>query len=211
MPSPSDVGGLLDAAACFNSCIPPGMQDAIQTYLLSTAQAKLAPGWNDLVYDPSRLTVPGGTNPGAFVASSGPSGDQPALRLTTPNAANFWVNVQTPHIWVPGSKVHPHIHVQPQVNTQNNLVFTVAYSISDINGTFPADTTIANMAATIPAGNQWKHLLFDLPDGGLDLSAFAGPSTILRFHYTLTGGGPIDIISFDLHILQTVSPVPFTP
>ena len=208
---PSDTAAsIVSSATCFN-CIPPGMQPVVQTYLLDQLRNSLTAGWDDLVFDPSRLSVPGGTQPGAFVASSGQNSDQAALRLTAPATANFWVNVQLGHTWVPGTHVHPHIHVQPQTALANNLVFTVAYQISDINGTFPTNTTVANMAATIPAGNQWKHMLFDLPEVGIDMSAYAGPSTIIRFHYTLTGGGPIDIVSFDLHIFKSLSPVDFTP
>lgn len=34
MPDPSDVTGILDQSACFD-CIPKGMQEPVQTYLLA--------------------------------------------------------------------------------------------------------------------------------------------------------------------------------
>ena len=212
MATPEDSNALIAEANCYK-CIPTGLQPQVQTYLLDQIRNTLSSGWDDLVFDPSRLSVPAAVQAGAFVATSGPSGDQSALRLTVvPATNNFWVNVQLPHTWVPRSTVHPHIHVSEQTANANNLVFTVAYTIAEINGTFPLDTTVAAMAASVPAGSQYKHLVFDLPEGGIDMSAFSTPSTILRFHYTLTSGGPIDVVSFDCHIFKTVSPTPnFVP
>lgn len=211
MATPSGTDSLIDQAKCFK-CIPDGAQMQVQTYLLDQLRNSLTAGWDDLVFNPAVLTAgPGTARQGQVIAASNPGGDQLAMRLTLNTADMFWITVQMPHTWVPGTHVHPHIHVVEQSVNANNCVFSLNYSISDINGTFPVNTTVNNMAASIPAGSQFKHLLFDLPDGGINMSAFRGPSTILRMHYTLTGGGPVDVISFDLHIFKSISPVAFEP
>lgn len=210
MATPSSSDSLINQASCFK-CIPDGAQPQVQTYLLDQLRNSLTAGWDDLVFPASTALIGGGAAPAQTVATSGPSGDQMALRVTQPGNANFWATVQMPHTWVPGTRVYPHIHVQDQNNVLNSLVWTLAYSIADIDGTFPADTVLTNLPATIPAGSQYKHLVFDLPDPGIDMSAFKLPSTILRLHYTLTGGNTIDLISFDCHIFKSISPVAFTP
>jgi hypothetical protein len=166
--------------------------------------------WDDLRYEASVLGPPGS---GSLLGTSGQSGDQLALEMNdTPSPESFFVNVQMPHTWIAGTTIYPHIHVEPQTANANNTTWTVNYSISDINGTFPADTSAAGQTANIGAGNQWKHLIFNLPNAGISMAGKAGPSTIVRMKFTVTAADEaLHVLSFDVHFRCGGTPVPYTP
>lgn len=211
-----DPSELMQQARCFK-CIPNGMQPEVQTYLLcQIANGMPQPGYDDLVFPPTSLGFAGGTNPAIQVGDSGPSNDQAALRVTAPNANNFWITAQMSHFWIAGTRIYPHIHVQPQSDVAASVsTFTMRYTIADINGTFQSSTVLPNLQFTIPANSAYKHFLFDLPEPGLDMSAFAGPSTVVRMKFTMnsiTSLVSLDVLSFDIHYMRAISPlIPFVP
>lgn len=206
----------LTAAAQRFRCLPKGNLDSIQTYLLcqaneriKTIEERTGQGWDDLLYPASTLNPPGIVGGGTTVGTSNPGGNQLALVLAAAEA--FWVPVQMSHCWVPGSRIYPHIHVVPQTNNLNNLTWQLDYSISDINDNFVASVGAAE-ASVIAANTQYRHTIIPLPAGGVDMSAYDGPSTILRMRMLLTAATEsIHIVSFDVHYLRTVKPVDFNP
>ena len=165
--------------------------------------------YNDLVFPAATLNPPGPVGGGTTVATSGTSGDQIALELDDNQV--FWVTIQMSHTYTAGTRVYPHIHIEPQSANLNNVVGEVKYSIADINGLFPADTTDpANFS--IPAGNQWRHLLFNIPPGGIDMTGKTNLSTIIRMRFrAVTVDEPIHVVSFDVHYLVGGSPIPYNP
>jgi len=166
--------------------------------------------YEDINFNIESLNPVGVGSPATVVVTSGQSGIDVALQFTTNNT--LYVPVQMPHTWVPGSRVHPHIHIQPQLNTANTIVWDGWYSISDIGSTFPASTNIGAFNTNIPAGSQWKHLLLPLPPGGIDMTGFDGPSTILRLKFQVTASTNVfHVISFDVHYRWGGSPVIYAP
>jgi hypothetical protein len=206
-----DAQSAVSESACFN-CIPPGMQAPVQTYLLDQIRNSLTTGWDDLVFPPASLNPPGGANGAVLLETSGQgTPGQLALRFTAGAGDTIWITVQMAHTWVPGTRIYPHMHVQPQTTTGFNMTWVTRYSISDIFGTFPDSTQVSEVIA-MPDNRQWRHHIFNLPSTGIDMSAYAGPSTIIRLRYELTvAAEAVDLVSFDVHFLKTISPVAFNP
>jgi len=176
-------------------------------YLDMTASNEV---FEDINFNIESLNPVGIGSPATLVVTSGQSGIDVALQYTTNNT--LYVAVQMPHTWAPGTRVYPHIHVQPQLNILNTIVWDGWYSISDLNGTFPVSTHIGAFNTNIAAGNQWKHLLMPMPPGGIDMTGFAGPSTILRLKFQVTSVTNIfHAISFDVHYQWGGSPVVYPP
>ena len=151
-------------------------------------------------------------NNGTTVQDSGPSGFGTALELDV--GEFFTVNPQMPHEWIAGTTVFPHLHIMPQTDVEFTIGWKTSYSIADIGGVFPLGTIDAATETVIPAGSQWKHLLINLPAAGIDMSAFAGTSTVLQLKHELdscTGGTAADahIIGYDVHYRWGGSPVPY--
>lgn len=212
MATPTTNDTLINQAACYK-CIPDGAQPQVQTYLLDQLRSSLTAAWEDLVFPASAINTPGPGGAATLIGTSGQGapGDQLALLVALPNNANFWATVQMPHAWVPRTNIYPHIHIQPQLNTANNITFQLSYQISDLDKIYPA-STVGNHNIVIPAGSQWQALDYNIPANGIDMSAFSGPSTIIRLHYTMTAAtNSINILSFDVHFFKSVSPINFNP
>lgn len=210
MATPSGTDSLIDQAKCFK-CIPDGAQMQVQTYLLDQLRNSLTAGWEDLVFPAATLNPAGPVGSGTVVDTSGPSGDQLALVMTGAPNTIFLVTVQMPHSWVAGTRVYPHIHINPQLNVANTQTWDLKYSITKLGGAFPFSTT-AGRTFTVPGGNQWKSLDYNIPENGIAMPADSGASTILRLRYTLTAAtASVHIISFDVHYLKAVSPISFDP
>lgn len=196
------------------SSLSPNALASIQTYLLCQL-ANLAPNPNtyeDVIFPIAVLNPPGAPAAPDPLYTAGPSSNEFALNYNAGDT--LFVNVQLPHIWVPGTRIYPHIHVQPQTANAISSVVTLQYTRADINGSFPLTTTIANMPISIPAGSQYKHLLFDLPEGGIDMTGFAGPSTFVMMHFSFgvtTVGEFVTVIGFDVHYRWRGVPVDFVP
>lgn len=165
--------------------------------------------YDDLQYSITTLNPAGLESAGTLVGNSGQSGSQLALELDDDNV--IWMPIQLSHSWVPGTSIFPHLHVQPQTAAAINMVWRIAYSVSDVNGTFPADTVATN-AYTIAAGNQWKHMLVNLPTNGISMSGVVGPSAAVRMKITLLSTDvPVHVIFADAHVRTGGSPTPYNP
>jgi len=166
--------------------------------------------YNDINFNISTLNPVGVGSPATIVVTSGQSGIDYALRYTVNNT--LYAVVQLPHYWIPGTRVYPHIHVQPQTANINAVSWAGWYSIADIGGVFPAPTAIGVFATGIAAGNQWKHLLLPMPPGGIDMTGFTGPSAIIRLKFEVAAvSETFDVIGFDVHYRWGGSPVVYSP
>lgn len=165
--------------------------------------------YDDIVFPMTSLTPPGAEAPATFSYTSGQSGDQMALVFSVNNI--FHVEVQTPHTWVAGTQVYPHLHIEPQTAGAITSVWRVAYSIADIGSVFPADTVETNQMI-IAAGQQWFSKLVNMPTNGIVMTGKVGPSTMVRMKYTLLSTtASLHVLSFDIHIRTGGSPQPYNP
>ena len=165
--------------------------------------------YDDIVFPMTSLNPPGAEAPATFSHTSGQSGDQMALVFSVNNI--FHVAVQTPHTWVAGTQIYPHLHIEPQTAGAITSVWRVAYSIADIGSAFPADTVETNQMI-IAASQQWFSKLVNMPTNGISMTGKVGPSTMVRMKYTLLStSSDLHVLSFDIHIRTGGSPQPFNP
>lgn len=176
-------------------------------YLDMTASDEV---YEDLRFPIATLNPVGVGSPATVVVDSGQSGIDYALRYTVNNT--LYVPVQMSHHWIPGTRIYPHIHVQPQTANINAISWAGWYSIADEDGVFPANTAMGVFASGIPAGNQWKMLILQMPPGGIDMTGIAGPSTFIRLKYQVAAvSETFDVIGFDVHYRWGGSPVVYSP
>lgn len=164
--------------------------------------------YNDINFGVSALQF-GPTAP-ALVYDSGPSSDLLALEMDPGDV--FMVNPQMNHTWVTNTTVYPHIHWQPQVDTAYTNTYIIGYSVADIGDDFPATTYVTNTIVTA-AGNQWAHIMSNIPTNGIPMTGFDGPSTVIRMRVELDASNQanIHVTNFDVHYRWGGSPVPYSP
>jgi len=166
--------------------------------------------WEDIRFPVETLNPAGIGTAGVLVTNSGQSGTDMALSLTTNNT--LYIIAELPRTWLPGTIIHPHIHVQPQLNILNTILWDGWYSVADEGGLFPVATQMTQFGTDIPVGSQWKNLTLSLPSGGIDLVGTAGLSTTIRFKYQVAASSnPFLLLSFDIDFRYGGSPIPYTP
>jgi hypothetical protein len=174
--------------------------------------------WDDLRVNPEGLNPVGLADAAALVLDSGASGDQIALRFANGGVKVAATTFQMPHSWAYelNANVYPHIHLMPTTTGTGAVVFVVKYASSDIGDVHPSTTSVTN-TFNITTNSQWRHLLWNIPTGGIVLSGLQY-SAILDWRIERIGndgadtfGGDIDVKSADLHYLDRGSPVDYTP
>lgn len=165
--------------------------------------------YNDVNFSVSALN-PGAS--GAQLKVDSGSNTVKQLSLEMDDGELVYVNVQMPHEWVAGSTVFPHFHWQPQLDNAVTNVWITTYEIADGNQDFSPQVQVTS-TNIIAAGNQWQHKLMNVPSGGIDMTGYEGPSTIIRMRFELdsTTDPDIDILGFDVHVRCGGSPVPYNP
>jgi hypothetical protein len=148
------------------------------------------------------------------VTNAGPSGNMVAAQVGN-GGGSFQANAQMSHTWVPGTALHPHIHLYVNDNAAVTVLVTTDYSIADIGGVFPTSTQVTR-SLVIPANSQWKHIMFNVSASGIPMAGFTGPSTVVQVSHAIGAASVGDeqdifIIGYDWHYRWGGSPVPYSP
>ena len=101
--------------------------------------------WDDLRIVPSIFDVPGGTDPD--VNDYQPAGSGTTFKVYAfAKGDSGYFTIQLPHSYKEGTSLYPHVHWTPGargVAESGNVVqWRLDYSFADIDGTFPASTTV---------------------------------------------------------------------
>lgn len=171
---------------------------------------------DDLRVSPNGANPVGLPDAATLVINSGAGGDQLALQF-----ADAAINVaatayQMPHSWVSNTVVWPHIHFSPTTTGTGDVVFASRIAWANIGDPFPASTITTN-TYTISTNSQWKHMLWEIPAGGISGTGKWFSSVInwrferLGTHSNDTYTGAIDVYSVDLHYRHRGAPVIYNP
>lgn len=157
--------------------------------------------WEDMRFPSQGINPPG--------AAADPARDPTTgLLVFSPLMDNVIAGVaQLPHAWLPGSNVHPHIHLRnPTVAAGQNSRWQFAYDIANPNGDFSnaLGTYTALPTVTVPnPANTARHQLAGL--GDLPMVGFR-ESTVILWQVTRLAGtdaldtdGGITLLEFDIH------------
>lgn len=172
--------------------------------------------WDDLRVEAFSVNPVGHPNAAEPVITSGPSGDQQALRFSPSATMTAATEYQMPHSWLSNTVVYPHIHVEPTTAGTGGVVIVIAYSWANIGEIRPASTVITN-TYVITTTQAWLHLLWNMPSNGIS-GTNKVYSSILDFTFSRIGGaaadtysGSLDVKSVDCHYLDRGSPIEWTP
>ena len=113
-----------------------------------------ATGWEDLRV-PGLSAKTSGLQP-PTLGPFGSSGNLIVNRFGGGSSINsVWFQVQMPHSWKEGSTIYPHIHWSPTTTNGGNVKWNIEYSWTNINSTFPTNSTdFVTQAASTTA---WTH------------------------------------------------------
>jgi hypothetical protein len=131
------------------------------------AQIPANPTFNESHWDDLRFNIadvaPGIANPPDWVQVSALGNLYVlAFNKNTQEEIYFWP--QIPHRWEQGSTLHPHVHWINHEGTTGDVVWGLEYSVANINGVFPASTTVTATAACVALdGGLPVHQMTELP------------------------------------------------
>jgi len=114
-----------------------------------------ARAWEDLRFPATDINPAGAVGPMTF--------DTTNIGFTASASATTSIAViaQLPHSWAEGTDIHPHIHWEPTTTDTGNVLWTIAYRWTNIDGTEPGWTFINVLDAG--DGTAFKHQFIDLP------------------------------------------------
>jgi hypothetical protein len=117
--------------------------------------------WDDLRTPASSIFLLGlGADPawGAFLGA----GNLQILRFDgATTLERVFFTVQMPHTYKEGTDIYAHVHWTPTTANAGNVKWNLEYSWINVNGTFPAVTTIAIVDAA--SGTAWDHQVAEFP------------------------------------------------
>lgn len=152
--------------------------------------------WDDLVMPASALSL-GATAADVCVVN----GTLRALCFDNIVDQSVDGGTQWSHSMKPNSTVSPHIHWGPSGTGGGNVLWSLAWSCSNINGTqnLGTGTVLANAGTT-----AHKHMITELPD--IDTSLYGGLSAVCLWNLSRTAssatdtyGADAELYSFDIH------------
>lgn len=156
-----------------------------------------APVWDDLRVEMGRATV--STDPPTLALFLGTT---QAWSFSAAATNSVMFVVQLPHGWKQGSTIYPHIHWSPATTNVGNARWELEYTWANINGTFPAPSTLTVDAASGGVAN--KHLVTSFGSivgtGKTDSSVLVCRAARLGAHANDTFTGAAFGLSIDFHI-----------
>lgn len=112
------------------------------------------------------------------------------------NSINF--NVQLTHRYQIGTAIEFHIHSTVPDNTAGVVRWNLTYSWADIDGTFPAETTLTT-EQTVVINSLDSHLVFDLEEL---TGSSSGVSSMLICSLTREGTHANDTYDNDIYLIE---------
>lgn len=115
-----------------------------------------------------------------------------------------FTTVQFPHTWEENTQIHPHIHIM-ETGATGTIRFGMEYTWANVDGVFPAPTTI--YGETAADGVTGTHKMLDF---GYITNTGEEISSVLHIrlfrdgtHANDTYTGDIAFMSFDIHLLHS--------
>ena len=103
---------------------------------------------------------------------------------------------QLTHRYKVNSLIEFHVHNIAPDNNAGNVVWQLTYSIADVNGVFPAESTITK-TVIIPINSLDKHLVLDIGDLGLTSS---NVSALILCSLTRLGSDELDTYGNEIYL-----------
>lgn len=73
-------------------------------------------------------------------------------------------SAQVPHRWKLATSLSPHVHWSPTTTNTGTVIWSLEYTLIDINGVFSAPGAAIQSTAQAGAGVAYTHQYVDLPD-----------------------------------------------
>jgi len=187
----------------------------------ATARAFSTPATNlfeDLNFQVTGINPVGLPSAANLQINAGPNANMLCLDFAKSGTTVAAVNPQMQHNWVPGTRVYSHFHIRPKFTNDGTVVWNVFCDVGDINSVMTTNA-VMRVTNTLAGGtNQHRHLLWSMPPGGISMTPYIGPSTVMQLRMERDGDDTADtydevisVIGFDVHILWGGSPVPYNP
>lgn len=116
----------------------------------------------------------------------------PAFSASASNVVYF--KAQIPHQWLEGGYFNFHLHIANPSAAAGNSRWQLTHSWADINGEFPAETTVAVTAASPNVAH--RHQIIDF---GTIVGTDKHISSVLICSLTRLGGDALDTLAIELY------------